>query len=394
MRTFIPILLFVVLAAFGPHKQQSSGQFPSATPATYTGECTSGADLDALPVNHWCEAPGSNLDAIAPAVQPYGKPFSSVMYAWSGAAFDSIGNRLLVHGTGHNDGAINAIYGFDLDTFTWGEVFPPSVEADIQSEVLNHETYLDGTPGAVHSYRGLVYEPSRNAMYRFSGSVWRLGEASLKIWSYDFATDSWSDLYTADGVTYPSVRFSAAEYVSEFDTVYTSSANRQLYKYDLSSGVFSNVSGPSISGQTYQRTLEWDPVRRIFVQFGSGASNHIALSVDGLSYTVTAVTPTGCDAIIARPAPGSAYDPVSGEMIFYTDGGSTSVYSYNPDTMTCTESVAAAGNLVTPTETLETTTCPASCGTFGRFRRVPSHPGVYMHVGQTSSNVVFWRHAP
>lgn len=394
MRTPFILSLVIMLAAFGGW-ERPSGQFTIGAPPTYTRFCSSTADLDALPANHWCEVPDSQLNDLAPDPLPYGYPFSSVMSAWSGGAYDTENEELLVLGGGHDDGPWDGVWGFSLVDFQWHTRKSNSVEADIPrpspSEVV--EVFPNGSWSSRHTYGGVAWDPTRNNMYVSGGSMWNLGFGGQKIWKYDPTDASNTELHTSVGA--PSVGYVGSAYIADYDALFMAAADTTIKKYDVVADTFTEVTGSYLGGNNYYRTFVWDDDDNILVVagkgYGSGQIDHVVFNAGATSATVTPITPTGCSAVMATQAPGGAYDTVSGDIYFYLGANETRVFSYDVSTQTCTEHAAAAGNLVTPTPNETSGSCPSGCGIYGRWQAVSSHPGVFIFVGSTTGNVAFWR---
>jgi len=88
--------------------------------------------LDKLKAGEWYEVTNSHLedvdaqnDSTANPNYPGGAPWqgvegvAAVINDWSGGAFDTKGNRLLVWGGGHAGYAGNEIYAFNIDSLKW-----------------------------------------------------------------------------------------------------------------------------------------------------------------------------------------------------------------------------------------------------------------------------------
>lgn len=73
-----------------------------------------GTSVEAFPElkrNTWCEIPNTHLLDASPKNLPVGR---SIIAAWSGGAFDTKRDRLIVWGGGHGDYNGNEITGFDI----------------------------------------------------------------------------------------------------------------------------------------------------------------------------------------------------------------------------------------------------------------------------------------
>ena len=124
---------------------------------------TAASSFRDVPAGQWVEVPNTRLVDVA--VQ--GSPGGSIrkITAWSGAAYDSNRNQVLVWGGGHSDYGGNEVYAFDLDDLTWRRLTEPSA-ADRSRAPL----YPDGRPRARHTYNYIEYLPSRDRLVSFGGS--------------------------------------------------------------------------------------------------------------------------------------------------------------------------------------------------------------------------------
>src|SRR5262249_55208648 len=73
--------------------------------------------IDSLQAGQWFQVPNSNLSAVLPNPLPPGNPVN-IMAAWSGGAYDTTRDRLIIWGGGHADYAGNEIYVFDVNSLT------------------------------------------------------------------------------------------------------------------------------------------------------------------------------------------------------------------------------------------------------------------------------------
>jgi hypothetical protein len=142
----------------------------------------------ALPANTWVEVNGTRLDAVQPRPVPPGAiGTEGVVSAWSGAAYDSEGNRLLIFGGGHFDSADNSVYQLAIDTLSWARLSDPSPRDALPPESLNNwsawDKNKDGKPSARHTYLGLQY---------LGGKLIVLcGQYS---WTFDVQTKAWAQM--------------------------------------------------------------------------------------------------------------------------------------------------------------------------------------------------------
>ncbi len=71
-----------------------------------------------MPANSWKRLPATQLQDVCP--RPFqGYYCSSVVAAWSGAAYDEHRDRMIVYGGGHGDSYYNNLFSFDLASMRW-----------------------------------------------------------------------------------------------------------------------------------------------------------------------------------------------------------------------------------------------------------------------------------
>jgi hypothetical protein len=66
----------------------------------------------------WKELPATPMADVCPTPTDH-YACGAVMTAWSGGAYDSSRDRLVVFGGGHNDSWFNNVFTFDLVSMTW-----------------------------------------------------------------------------------------------------------------------------------------------------------------------------------------------------------------------------------------------------------------------------------
>ncbi|MEM7356574.1 MAG: Ig-like domain-containing protein, partial [Acidobacteriota bacterium] len=117
--------------------------------------------LNTLEPGEWLEIPDSDMRQVAP-VDPPGD-VECVITCWSGAAYDSLENRMIVWGGGHGQYGGNELYAFDLDLLQWTRLTEPSIIDQDDTA----ETYADGRPRSVHTYDMLQFDESTNSFCSF-----------------------------------------------------------------------------------------------------------------------------------------------------------------------------------------------------------------------------------
>lgn len=342
------------------------------------GLCLPGGELwadvlDDLASGHWLEVPDSQLSAVVPDPAPPGLTGPrSITGAWSGGAYDTTRDRLIVWGGGHGDYGGNEFYTFDVNGLYWERTWGPSPDIPAPGGSCE-ETYADGNPASRHTYEGLEYLPSTDSFWSQGGSLYcGAGHGTYATWTFDFGTTQWErredaldkmlGVVTArdplTGHVFHQAQYDFAEYAPENDT--------WTARGVVSAGWWRD-----------NMTADIDLENRLFVAVGDETVRVWNLSTWGYSTPQT----TGGNVVVNANAPGFVWDPVMKRLVAWAGG--TSVYSLDTDTWTWTEHPAAPTNTVVPSE-------PVSNGTFGRFRYVPSK-NVYILVNRIDDNVYFYR---
>ena len=179
----------------------------AATAATQ--EAPPRSRIAALLPGHWLELTGNAAGTIANTylarVYPprQGHPgwgsngARSVMSAWSGGAYDTKRDRLVVLGGGHSDYGGNEVYVFDLKSQEWRRLTDPSrMDSRYQT--------LDGTPTSRHTYDGLEYLPRLDRLLLYGGSEFGDGAAiDTAVWLFDFDRLEWERRPGAPAAHFP-----------------------------------------------------------------------------------------------------------------------------------------------------------------------------------------------
>lgn len=349
------------------------------------------ADLaDSLTPGQWYEVPNTRLDVLNPCPGDncnYSGPnqgFFGLMDAWSGGAFDTVQNRLIVWGGGHQSYYGNDMYGFDLDTESWEQIMPPSPFA----ATLAHESagiYPDGRPVSRHTYNSLVFVESQNAFlsagtYAMSPSG---SSGDAKFWMLDFDQGSLEWERGTDGDSNGSMIVGYAAYNRVTDTVYYHrSGGGRMYKYNPATDTHTFLTQRAL--QIYATPAIDTSRNKMLVLGGSGTQamfwdlNPSTPVYENLLNNST-FTGTGGLELANSSQMGLDYDPVNDNYIAWT-GGKT-VYIIDAETL--------AVSKITPPGAASPGS-PSNNGTYGRFRYAPSL-GAFVLVNATNRNVFIYK---
>lgn len=149
-----------------------------------------------LAVGEWWAATATGnyrISDVYPSPNPGGTQ-TAIINAWSGAAFDSSRNDILVCNGGHTDYAGNEVYAYNVDPLDgnflqWRRKSFPSTRDD----GTNVEEYSgDGSPSARHTYNSISYDPVSDQMFLLPGGyVWgSTGNFSSQLYAFDCATET------------------------------------------------------------------------------------------------------------------------------------------------------------------------------------------------------------
>ncbi|MDH4053935.1 MAG: hypothetical protein OEW73_00355 [Gammaproteobacteria bacterium] len=346
--------------------------FPNAVSAQQT--------VPDLAPGEWYEVPNSAIRSVMPNPTPsgFGDP-AGIIYAWSGGAYDTFRDRLLVWGGGHSDYAGNELYAFDLNTLRWARLTDPSSLSGFSE---NSSTMPDGRPKSVHTYDHLEFDPLSRKFFAGSGSTWREGTSTSTSWFFNFDRNEWERQQNLPGEIYDLIHPSM---VSDYDPV----SKRIVMLGPQSSGDFDPITGAW--RQHGSKVFPWgplghtgaiDPVNRKFVSIGRGSA--LIFNIDNIG-TLTnrqSLNSTGSRQAEDYDAPGLVYDPTIKRLVAW--GSGQTVYSLDVATRTWYEHPAT--NAVSPGNPY----AGNYNGTFGRFRYVPSR-NLYIVVTSIDRNVYLYK---
>lgn len=340
----------------------------------------------------WYQIPNSAFSPLCPSYAEIQGTTgcSAVVQAWGGALADTTRNRMIVWGGGHTDYKGNEVYELNLAASppAWVLARDATHNPNLSGGACP-ETNADGTPTSRHTYAGLEMT---NSTYFMFGSGCLNGSYSNQMWILNPTTFTWTEPAIPGTHPNPASNGSQGAYVND-------SVTGNLYYYEGNAGNFWSYNegtntytllesgGASGSGCFFQNfTPAIDPVRRLYFCVGGGNSANNAYKVSMNSpYTLTAIAMTGCGSMETVNAPGFEYDPQTGNFVGWY-GGNT-VYTYNPDTDSCTSQVFTGGP---PAPTCNDGNGQQCEGTYKRFRFFPAL-GVFALVNDYSQNAYVLR---
>lgn len=339
----------------------------------------SAGPVDDLEPGHWYQVPNSKMEVVFPNPVPEGWTGpQAVMDAWSGGAYDSTRDQLLVWGGGHCDYAGNELYAFDIESLSWRRLTEPSTTI-----VEGVSRYPDGRPSSRHTYDMLSYVPETNEFVSVGGPGYVCDEPENYINATDvfnLALNDWEH-----GANHPSMGNSTGR-VSAYDAATGhvwahGTYDGRLAEYDPVADSW-KVHGSGIYLEIYGKAAI-DPGRHEMIVVGGYNGNRQMLVWDLDNPGANPKTPStsGDRTLETRGGIGLAFDPVSDRYVGW--GGGSSVYTLNPDTWIWTKVDPAVSNSVQG---------PAanSNGTYGRFQYIPSK-NAFIVVSHTDGDVYFYK---
>ncbi|VAW40531.1 hypothetical protein MNBD_GAMMA01-2009 [hydrothermal vent metagenome] len=344
--------------------------------------------IEDLQPGHWVEIPDTNLSQVYPSPTPWGKKGpTAIMSAWSGGAYDTQRNRLIVWGGGHVNYAGNEMYAFDIDQLSWFRITEPSPGP------TPCELYMfDGQPGSHHTYNMLQYTILTDSLISVSGGGYGSGcdaefsaIKSITTDKFNFTTNTWTK-----GSEQPSAgdtigRVSATDPATGHIWMHGTYGGSKLLEYNPANDewhIRSNGEYLEIEG-----AAAIDPVRRLMVVIGrwnsSSGTPRRQIKVWDLTQSLgSSYTPetSGDNTLEFLAGNGFVFDPTINKFVGWNNG--SEVYTLDPETWIWEKIDAAPTNTTIPSAEPN--------GTFGRFRYIPSK-NVYIVVNRTTENVYFYR---
>lgn len=352
------------------------------------------AGLDTLKPGEWYAFPDSQMNKVDPCPQnncSYSatEKQAAVMDDWSGGAYDTKRNRLIVWGGGHGGYAGNEVYVFDINTGKWSLASQPTdINASDPAPPNTTAYYHDGTPSARHTYAYLVYAPNVDLFFSMmgGGTFGGAGDFSYDVDSFDFTSGTWK-------TDWPDVtgQYGQIGTVAEYDTVTNTiwvhpTASSPLNRFNPAATSNHFTVYPKHIYLQIGATAAIDTKRHKMVAVGRDGGGSQLYVWDLNNPGAAPTTPVtsgdaGGIAIESVNGPGFVYDPLSDRFVAWNGG--TAVYLLNPADWKWSRVNAAATNSVDPG-------APNKNGTYGRFRYVPSK-NVFIVVNRTNELVYAYK---
>ncbi len=366
-----------------------SGQFDGSMPVydTCTALTPQSNAIDALPPGEWMEIPNSHLRDVFAPVNPslLGGP-SGVVGAWSGGAFDTKRDRMIVWGGGHGDYYGNEIYVFDLNSLKWTRVNDPSfVEAGVAEFPSGY--YTDGNPVSRHTYNYLQYLPDPiDRFCSFGGAgLWQSGQyGTSHVDCFNFDKNLWETQKFPDTPSAGIGANTAYDPVTQSLWQHGGYADTGMSRLDLKTGQWTQLWRPfTNAGYTlgYYRTSDLDPLLKQFIAVGANKIITWDLNNIGPTNYGTEITTTGPQNIVAASSPGFIYVPDL--MAFVGWGGGKDLYKLDLATKTWTTMPLSANSAATPPAV------QSNWGTFGRMRYSPKKKVIVLITGDSNNVLVY-----
>jgi hypothetical protein len=327
----------------------------------------------------WHELPNTRLRAVCPSPAQYPEVQGvvgcfGITGAWSGAAFDAVGNRMYITGGGHADYAGNEFYALDLNALTLTRINEPS--RPVRDGCQFNGTYADGRPVSRHTYQHLEFISGVNRIFMVGGARWQCGFFIGDAWTFDPASDQWATRSYANA---PRVGFGLSLARDPHSGLIYAHDDFDLYSYNPTTDQWTrraqNGSGPG----DYKSGVI-DPLRKRYHYYVTDNRTLFWYDITNTSGTLArqSTTTTDC-AFMDTYAAGWDYEPALDRLVAWA-GGDT-VYLLNPETGVCT--------------TLSYPNGPAAVtnGTFGRFRYSPLS-GVFATCNDVDDNCFALRLSP
>ncbi|MBC7466287.1 MAG: hypothetical protein H7256_09865 [Bdellovibrio sp.] len=363
----------------------NSGAFDGSVPlfANCTVLSSQSNAVDALPPGQWLEIPDSELYKVFPKPEAPGYA-SAVIAAWSGGAYDTKRDRMIIWGGGHSDYAGNEIYSFDLNALKWSRLTDPSL-LDGSLNRFDSGYYTDGLPVARHTYNYLQYLPDPiDRFCSFGGAgLWKDGQyGTAHVDCFNFDKNMWETQKFPDTPSLSIGSNTAYDPVTKSLWQHGGYGDIGLSKLDLTTSKWTQMWGQfSGAGNTlgYKRTSDIDPDQRQMVSVGEGKVLTWDLNKTGMNYA-TELTTTGPQNVVNHDSPGFVYVDDIKAFVGWAGG---LLYRFDLVSKTWIQMPLSPYSVVLPP------TDPVGWGTFGRLRYSPKKKALVLVLAHDRKVLVY-----
>jgi hypothetical protein len=367
------------------------------------------AIIAAMPAGSWKELPGTNMADVCPT--PHSNyPCEAVMTAWSGGAYDSLRDRLVVWGGGHSDSPYNNVFTFDLASMKWKRwtelpagmtgdttpaifqdkrvetcgLYPKVATLNIPDTLLTASGYVmpdkcddpmitaqldPQQPRSAHTYGNVAFSAATGRFYVL-GSIGTYPSGQSRttlVLGFDFASSQWTR-----GANNPITDYGASAADAKGHLWYI--AGQKLHEYDPVADKWTEHPPDGVG--YYYAGSDVDTKRNILTMTANGMSVS-TYALNDAAKTQATISPTGLTSPLGGAA-GLAYSPVLDRFVGYSGGRRTAVLDLQAVKWT---EIAGTG---------DDPGVQASNGTYGRFRYSPAR-NVFIVVNSTTKNVFLWK---
>jgi len=379
------------------------------------------AVIASMPPNSWKRLPGTQMGDVCPLpYQSYYCP--SIVIAWSGGAFDSRRDRMLVYGGGHSDSFYNNIFSFDLATMRWsrlnempvgvtgdtpgpgwtdkrfetcgfypkGEiVLPPGFPLTSTGYVRPEDCFSDPVlsqldfqqPRSAHTYGKFLYDHLRDRYCYLGGDTFPSSQMdSYVAYCFDPVARRWELI--AERPRKATGR-GQADVDAQGQWWYVTDGNANILRYDPTADrwtEYGNINYEAGGGTDIDRLR-----RHLYVLFPVGTEDYALRRFDLNSEASLRARPayTQLSGVVGMPKglgtrPGFVY--ADGLDRFYVWGGGANVHVFDPQTRAWSV-VAGSGDAPGAQQ---------NNGTYGRWR-YSSNRKVFVLVNATNQDVYLFK---
>lgn len=316
--------------------------------------------------------------------------FPGIIDSWSGGCYDTLRNRLIVWGGGHNAYYGNEILAFDLSARTWSLIKSPAFPltlVDLVGGIGINATgyYFNGTPAARHTYNTLQYDHVRDQIIvGYAGAT--AGEAGGVFRNcdvFDCVSNTWSvkaasPALGSNGSSYGT--FAAIDAAGNYWMTY--SGLSPLAKFSPAANTWTTYgSGYNYAGGPYCSAAV-DTLRNRLVVIGGGYFTKTDLATPDTTINCGG-SPTA--AILNGTAPAWFYDTIGDRFVGWVNG--QTLYTVDAATLLSWGTLSVSGD-VPPNDSQ----AGQWRGTYGRGRYVAAFD-TFVLVTQTNRNVFHYKFA-